>query len=52
MGANIPGKPRVCMLYLGGASAYRKICADVEAKDYEGFSLGRTAAKLVATTAA
>ncbi|MES2236180.1 MAG: hypothetical protein V4500_00320 [Pseudomonadota bacterium] len=45
MGANIPGKPRVCMVYLGGAPAYRKICADVEAKDYEGFTLGGSAAR-------
>jgi len=42
MGANIPGKPRVCMVYLGGAPAYRKICADVQAKGYEGFTLDRT----------
>ena len=39
MGSNIPGKPRVCMIYLGGASVYRGICADVVAKGYEGFSL-------------
>ncbi|TBR10768.1 MAG: NAD(P)/FAD-dependent oxidoreductase [Rugosibacter sp.] len=50
MGANIPGKPRVCMLYLGGAPAYRKICADVEANGYEGFTLDRTVAKSIATT--
>lgn len=51
MGANIPGKPRVCMVYLGGAPAYRKICADVEAKGYDGFSLGRAPAKVAATVA-
>jgi cyclohexanone monooxygenase len=39
MGANIPGKPRVCMVYLGGAAVYRGICADVVAKGYEGFTL-------------
>ena len=39
MGSNIPGKPRVCLVYLGGASVYRGICADVVAKGYEGFSL-------------
>jgi cyclohexanone monooxygenase len=43
-GANIPGKPRVCMIYLGGAPSYRKICADVEANGYTGFALDRTAA--------
>jgi len=39
MGANIPGKPRVCLVYLGGADVYRGICADVVAKGYEGFTL-------------
>jgi cyclohexanone monooxygenase len=39
MGSNIPGKPRVCMVYLGGASVYRGICADVVTNGYEGFSL-------------
>ena len=39
MGANVPGKPRVCMVYLGGAPTYRQICADVVAKDYAGFVL-------------
>lgn len=43
-GANIPGKPRVCMIYLGGAPSYRKICAGVEANGYTGFALDRTAA--------
>jgi len=39
MGANVPGKPRVCMVYLGGAPTYRQICSDVVAKGYEGFAL-------------
>jgi hypothetical protein len=39
MGSNIIGKPRVCMVYLGGASVYRGICAEVVAKGYKGFSL-------------
>lgn len=39
MGSNIPGKPRVCLVYLGGAAPYRAICADVVAKGYEGFML-------------
>jgi cyclohexanone monooxygenase len=39
MGANVPGKPRVCMVYLGGAPTYRQICSDVVAKGYEGFEL-------------
>jgi len=39
LGANVPGKPRVFMPYAGGMAHYRAICADVAAKDYEGFAL-------------
>ena len=39
MGANIPGKPRVFMPYIGGVPAYRQICDQVAAKGYEGFAL-------------
>jgi len=39
LGANIPGKPRVFMPYAGGMAHYRKICADIAAKNYEGFTL-------------
>jgi cation diffusion facilitator CzcD-associated flavoprotein CzcO len=39
LGANIPGKPRVFMPYAGGMAHYRKICAEVAAKNYEGFKL-------------
>ncbi|HLZ98046.1 MAG TPA: NAD(P)/FAD-dependent oxidoreductase [Steroidobacteraceae bacterium] len=39
LGANIPGKPRVFMPYAGGMAHYRKICADVAARNYEGFEL-------------
>jgi cation diffusion facilitator CzcD-associated flavoprotein CzcO len=39
LGANIPGKPRVFMPYAGGMAKYRQICADVAAKNYEGFNL-------------
>ncbi|MDN5697945.1 MAG: NAD(P)/FAD-dependent oxidoreductase [Rubrobacter sp.] len=38
MGANVPGKPRVFMPYVGGVGAYRQVCDDVAAKDYEGFA--------------
>jgi cyclohexanone monooxygenase len=38
LGANVPGKPRVFMPYLG-FSAYVAKCAEVAAKDYEGFAL-------------
>jgi cyclohexanone monooxygenase len=38
-GANIPGKPRVFMPYVAGLDKYRKICDEVAANDYRGFSL-------------
>ncbi len=41
LGANVPGKPRVFMPYAGGMARYRKICDEVAARGYEGFSLGR-----------
>jgi cyclohexanone monooxygenase len=37
VGANIPGKPRVFMPYVGGVSAYKKRCDAVAANGYEGF---------------
>jgi cyclohexanone monooxygenase len=40
VGANIPGKPRVFMPYVGGVSAYKKKCDEVAARGYEGFRLG------------
>ncbi len=42
-GANIPGKPRVFMPYIGGVGAYRAHCANVAAKNYEGFLLSTSA---------
>ena len=39
MGANIPGKPRIFLPYIGGVGTYRKICEDVVANGYRGFSL-------------
>jgi len=41
LGANIPGKPRVFMPYVGGVGAYRQKCDEVTAAGYEGFTLGR-----------
>ena len=38
MGSNVPGKPRICLPYLGGVGAYRRVCNDVAAQDYLGFS--------------
>ena len=39
MGANIPGKPRVFMPYIGGVALYRVKCDEVAASGYEGFVL-------------
>ena len=39
VGANIPGKPRVFMPYVGGVHAYRRKCDTVAANGYEGFRL-------------
>lgn len=39
MGANIPGKPRVFMPYIGGIDRYRETCDSVAAKEYCGFDL-------------
>ena len=37
MGANIPGKPRLFMPYIGGVGTYRRICEEVVADNYKGF---------------
>jgi cyclohexanone monooxygenase len=42
MGANIPGKPRVVMMYVGPAAEYRATCADVVANGWRGFSFERS----------
>jgi cyclohexanone monooxygenase len=39
MGANVPGKPRVFLPYIGGVGVYREKCDEVAAKNYEGFAL-------------
>jgi cyclohexanone monooxygenase len=41
LGANVPGKPRVFMPYLGGVAAYRHHCDQVAAHGYEGFAVTR-----------
>ena len=38
MGANVPGKPRVFLPYVGGVDRYRKTCDAVVRRDYLGFS--------------
>ena len=39
MGANVPGKPRVMLPFVGGVGVYRGICNEIAAKGYEGFKL-------------
>jgi cyclohexanone monooxygenase len=39
MGANVPGKPRVFLPYIGGVGVYRQKCDEVAARDYEGFDV-------------
>jgi cation diffusion facilitator CzcD-associated flavoprotein CzcO len=39
MGANIPGKPRVLLPYVGGVGRYRERCDEVAAGGYAGFLL-------------
>jgi cation diffusion facilitator CzcD-associated flavoprotein CzcO len=39
LGANIPGKKRVFMPYVGGVAMYRQRCDDVAAAGYEGFAI-------------
>ncbi|WP_231639080.1 flavin-containing monooxygenase [Sphingomonas profundi] len=38
-GCNIPGKPQVFMVYVGGPAAYRRICDEVKADGWRGFRL-------------
>jgi acetone monooxygenase len=37
MGANVEGKPRRLLSYIGGVGAYRQRCEEVKASGYEGF---------------
>ena len=39
VGANIPGKPRAILRFVGGAAAYQQACADAAAQGYAGFML-------------
>ncbi|MGI9616584.1 MAG: flavin-containing monooxygenase [Acidimicrobiales bacterium] len=39
MGANVPGKPRVFLPFVGGVDAYRRACNEVADSDYLGFDL-------------
>jgi cyclohexanone monooxygenase len=48
MGANIPGKPRVFMPYIGGVGTYRQKCDEIAANGYDGFVLSSPADVAVA----
>jgi cyclohexanone monooxygenase len=48
MGANIEGKPRVFMPYIGGVGAYRVKCDEIAANGYAGFILSATSQHAVA----
>jgi cyclohexanone monooxygenase len=39
VGANVPGKPRVFMPYIGGFGVYSDKCNEVAAKGYAGFAM-------------
>jgi cation diffusion facilitator CzcD-associated flavoprotein CzcO/acetyl esterase/lipase len=38
MGANVPGKPRVFLPYIGGVDRYRRACEEVVDRGYLGFN--------------
>ena len=42
LGANVPGKPRVFMLFIGGFAVYNDICAEAAEAGYKGFDLIKT----------
>jgi len=50
MGANIPGKPRIFMPYIGGVGVYRRICDEVAAAGYRGFAMTARETERVAAT--
>ena len=50
MGANIPGKPRIFMPYVGGFDRYKRTCDEIAAKGYEGFTLTPAQAAALAGT--
>jgi cyclohexanone monooxygenase len=46
MGDEVPGKPRVFMMYAGGLRNYRRILVDTAADGYTGFELRRSHANV------
>ncbi|MNZ92434.1 Phenylacetone monooxygenase [compost metagenome] len=51
LGANIPGKPRVFMVYLGGGKRYKETIDQIAANGYEGFTLSSTSGATTAKVA-
>jgi cation diffusion facilitator CzcD-associated flavoprotein CzcO len=47
MGANMPGKARVFLPYLGGVGVYRELCDGVAASGYQGFTMTAEPARAV-----
>ena len=47
LGANIPGKPRVFMPYVGGFNTYVARCDDVVRNGYDGFTMTKDQAEKV-----
>ncbi len=41
LGANIPGKPRIFMPYVGGVGEYRNRCDEIVEAGYSGFNLSK-----------
>jgi cation diffusion facilitator CzcD-associated flavoprotein CzcO len=39
LGANVPGKPRIFLPYVGGFDRYQEICAEVAAAKFRGFQV-------------
>jgi cyclohexanone monooxygenase len=38
-GANVPGKPRIFMPYVGGVGEFRRRCDEVAEHGYQGFAM-------------
>jgi cyclohexanone monooxygenase len=52
MGANVAGKPRVFLPYIGGVGLYRQRCADIAQAGYSGFRFDRELERATQTSAA
>jgi cyclohexanone monooxygenase len=48
MGANVPGKPRIFLPYVGGVDAYRRLCREIVEDGYRGFEFGAVPAAAAA----